>query len=72
MDEIKWETKWGKPYVSPWAGLQCSENFLAPSPLLVALNMLIACGQLESQRGLGWLLQRSQGPRFLAFVAVGD
>lgn len=76
LNEIKWEAKWGKPYVRPPAGLQRSENFLAPSPLLTALNLSIACGHLESQsgslQGLGWLLRRSYRTHFLAFVAVGD
>lgn len=36
---IKWEAKWRKPCVRPLTGLQSSENSLASSPLLVALNM---------------------------------
>lgn len=49
---------------------RAQRNFLAPSSLLIALNMSIACGHLESQHGslsgLVWLLRRSQGSRFLA------
>lgn len=76
LNGIKWEVRWGKGYIRPLAGLQRSENFLASSPLLIALNMSTARGHLESQRGslhgLGWLLRRSQSTHILAFEAVGD